>query len=291
MAREPMPPPIRISAQSGRAGGFSLVELVVVIAITGVIASVIGSFIAGPIQGFFDQARRAQLVDAGQLALIRIGRDLRGALPNSIRYSGAALELLLTLDGDRYRTEPPGDADDRLEFNTSDGSFNTFRQLGAGQVLPAGLRLAVYPLGQGTADPYQHDVLTPPSVAVNVAAGTSACCGGTEYRVTMNPAHRFPHESPSHRVFLVQGPVTYYCTGGDLLRHDGYAVTPPPQAVPPGGVAAVVIANVVQSCAFRYDPGTAQRNAVVSVTLTLADPAAPAEVVRLVRQVHLSNVP
>ena len=283
---------IRPGAKRSRLSGFSLVELVVVIVITGVIASVIGVFISGPVQGFFDQARRARLVDAGQLALIRMGRDLRAALPNSIRSTGAAVELLLTVDGDRYRTEPPGDADDRLEFNAADTSFNTFRQLGAGQVLPAGLRLAVYPLGQGGADPYQDDVLTPASVSVNVAAGTSNCCTDTEYRVTMTPGHRFPYESPSHRVFLVSGPVTYHCSGGSLLRYDGYSINPPPQVAPPtGATSALIIAEVVQSCAFRYDPGTAQRNAVVAITLELADPDAPAEVVRLARQVHLGNTP
>src|SRR5688572_23243570 len=71
--------------------GFSLVELIVVIVITGIIASVIGSFIAGPIQGFFDQARRAALVDAAQLALLRMGRDLRAALPNSVRIDSGAV--------------------------------------------------------------------------------------------------------------------------------------------------------------------------------------------------------
>lgn len=282
----------RPRAQRPRPGGFSLVELVVVIAITGVIASVIGVFISGPVQGFFDQARRAELVDAGQLALIRMGRDLRATLPNSIRHSGTALELLLTLDGDRYRSEAPGDADDQLEFNVADGSFNTFRQLGAGQALPAGLRLAVYPLGPGTgADPYQDAVLTPGGVSVDVAAGTSSCCSATEYRVTMSPPHRFPYESPTRRVFLVSGPVTYACAGGNLLRYDGYDVAATQSAAPAGATAAVVIAGVVQGCAFGYDPGTAQRNAVVAVTLELADPDAPLEVVRLVRQVHVGNAP
>lgn len=282
--------------------GFSLIELVVVITITGIIASVIGVFITGPVLGFFDTARRAELVDAGQLALVRMGRDLRAALPNSVRTSGTSLELLQTLDGDRYRAEPAGGGaagpDDQLEFDVADTSFNTFRQLGAGQALPAGLRLAVYPLGPGTgADPYQtgaNSVMTPAGTAVNVAAGTVTIGTATEYRVALAPGHRFPFASPRHRVFLVRGPVTYRCNGGDLVRYEGYdvaAAQPVPPTVGAGLVSAVVIGGIVQSCAFTYDPGTAQRNAVVAVALELADPAAPAEVVRLVRQVHLNNVP
>jgi MSHA biogenesis protein MshO len=284
----------RLHPKAKATGGFSLVELIVVITITGIIASVIGAFIAGPIEGFFDQARRAGLVDAGQLALVRMGRDLRAALPNSLRISGGDLELLVALDGDRYRSEPPGLADDRLEFNAPDASFNTFRRLGAGQVLPAGLRLAVYPLGPNTgADPYNDAVLTPAGTAIDLAA-TSTVVGVTEYRVGLNPAHRFPFESPGRRVFLVQGPVTWRCGGGSLLRFDGYAVAGTqavPPAVPAGATMTVVVADIVQSCTFRYDPGTAQRNAVALLTLELAEPAAPAERVRLARQVHMNNVP
>lgn len=289
--------------------GFSLVELVVVIAITGIIASVIGSLIAGPVQGFFDQARRAELVDAAQLALLRLGRDLRAALPNSVRIDSGALELLLVLDGDRYRTEPASGAgdDDQLQFAAADTSFNTFRQLGANQTLPAsGLRLAVYPLGYGSAaDPYatpgtlpglaSAGVMTPANI---VTLTTTATVGGvTEHRVTLtnggHPGHRFPYESPRRRVFLVGGPVMYRCVGGDLIRYDNYPVTPAP-VVPPtdlNTVASVVVADIVQSCAFAYDPGTAQRNAVATLTVTLVDPAAPTEIVRLVRQVHMSNLP
>lgn len=307
MVRETAPQCLRPPAKAGptshpgkgRANGFSLVELIVVITITGIIASVIGTFITGPVQGFFDQARRAALVDAGQLALLRMGRDLRAALPNSVRVNGPALELLLTLDGDRYRTEPaaaasPASPDDQLEFNVADTSFNTFRQLGAGQVVPAGVRLAVYPLGPGTAaDPYASgasSVLTPPAKTVTLG-GTSILDGTAEHRVAISPGHRFPFESPSRRVFLVSGPVTYYCSGGDLLRYEGYGVLAAQPVPPAGGITTVVIADIVQACTFNYDAGTARRNAVAALTLELADPAQPAEVVRLVRQVHMSNVP
>jgi MSHA biogenesis protein MshO len=303
MVRETALHCLRPGAKSGAMGaatrGFSLVELIVVITITGIIASVIGVFITGPVQGFFDQARRAALVDAGQLALVRMGRDLRASLPNSVRVNGAALELLLTLDGDRYRTEPatdasPASAADLLQFDAPDASFNTFRQLGAGQVVPAGARLAVYPLGPTTgASPYTTNVLTPATTTV-ILGGTSVLDGTTEHRVVLSAAHRFPFESPNHRVFLVSGPVSYHCTGGDLLRYEGYAVAagqPVPPGAPAGATATVVVDRIVQGCTFTYDAGTAQRNAVAALTLELVDPAQPLEVIRLVRQVHMSNVP
>lgn len=277
-------------ARAGRSGGFSLVELVVVITVTGIVASTLGLFIAGPIQSYLDQARRGALVDAAQLALLRIDRDLRAALPNSVRVSGGAIELLQTLDGDRYRSEAPGTAADRLEFTSADGAFNTLAPLDASLASPgAALRLAVYPLGPTVAgsNPYADPVLTPASVAVNVAAGTSIIGGATEYRVSMNPAHQFPQPSPSRRVFLVEGPVTYLCTGGELRRHSGYPLTAA-QAVPPSGGSVTTVVGDVESCAFAYGTVAARRTAVVSLAVTLESRG---ERIQLRRQVQVDNSP
>ena len=283
------------------AGGFSLVELIVVIVITGIIASVVGLFITGPIQGFLDTSRRAELVDGAQLALTRMGRDLRSALPNSVRISGNALELLATTDGDRYRVETSGadTAADRLQFNAADDSFNTLGALGSDEPAPTADydftgALAIYPLQQAGANPYNaaDGVMTPfGDIEVEpVTNGTAA-----EYRISLTSgspapgAHRFPFDSPSRRVYAVSGPVTYYCNPPQLLRYSGYAVTAV-QAVPPAGTPTVIAGNV-RACVFGYDPGTAQRNGVVSIALSLADDAALEERVRLIRQIHVNNAP
>ena len=89
--------------------GFTLVEAVMVIAITGIIAAVVATFIRAPVQGSFDSARRAELTDVADTAVRRISRDLRLALPNSVRVQLVAgvyyLEFLQTSDGGRYRSE------------------------------------------------------------------------------------------------------------------------------------------------------------------------------------------
>ena len=109
--------------------GFTLVELVIALVLTVIVTSFAAMFIAGPVRGYTDQARRTELVDGADSALHRLARDVRGALPNSIRITpvgaGFALELLATTDGARYRAAPPpNDATKTIEFTAADDQFN-----------------------------------------------------------------------------------------------------------------------------------------------------------------------
>ena len=73
-----------------RQNGFTLIELVITLVISTIVVSFVSLFISGPVRGFADQARRARLVDAADAALERIGRDVRRALPNSVRVTTSA---------------------------------------------------------------------------------------------------------------------------------------------------------------------------------------------------------
>jgi len=107
--------------------GFTLIEAVMVIALTGIVGAMVAVFIRQPINAYVDMARRGEMSDEADTALRRIARELQGALPNSVRVNAAGnrLEFLPVRSAGRYRAAPSSTGvGDFLDFSSStDGSF------------------------------------------------------------------------------------------------------------------------------------------------------------------------
>jgi MSHA biogenesis protein MshO len=256
--------------------GFTLVETIVVIVITGIVATMVAVFLRGSVETYVAQDRRARLVDTADTALRRIGRDVRLALPNSTRVASAgslnALEFLITRSGGRYRADGGGDV---LDFTQPDTGFDV---IGPAIAMQAGDAIAVYNLGIPGADAWAGDTLA----AYNGAAGPT-----THIAIA---SKRFPLDAPAHRFFVVEGPVSYVCdpVAGTLTRYWGYV----PQAAQPtafaAGVPHALLARDVVACSMTYQPGVTERNGLVSITLQLAQAG---ERVRLYAATLVGNEP
>jgi MSHA biogenesis protein MshO len=260
-----------------REAGFTLAEAIIVIVITGILAGIVAVFIRSPVQGFFDTARRAALADAADTALRRIGRDLRQALPNSVRVSGStALEFLHVRSAGRYCEQGP--PCNPLDFTAADTSFEV---LGPGVEVLSGDSVVVYNLGVSGADAYEGT-----STSRRAAA---APFGPALTTVTIGSGVRFPFASPGRRFQVVDTPVSYICSGNQILRYWGYTIVPA-QPVPPAGGTNALIADkdVPGGCNFSYEVGASQRDALVSLRLALTDGG---ETVSLLHQVHVNNAP
>lgn len=265
--------------------GFTLIEMVVVIAITGVLAAAVAVFIRQPVQGYVDAARRAEMSDIADTALRRMARDLKLALPNSIRLTDGdkTIEFLMTRSGGRYRTEGTG----FLDFSQPASSLNQLGPLagGAGQGIVAGDIVVIYNLGiDGGTNAYAGDNS---AVITGVDASTPS-----EPVINFTPK-QFRFESPDARFQVVEGPVSYACdsAAGTLTRYSGYAIAPGQQTAASLAASAAtraLAASNVSACSFTYTPGVTARSGVVALSLKIT---LKGESVQLYQEAHVSNVP
>ncbi len=262
----------RISEQRG----FTLIEMIIVIAITGVVGSMVAVFLRTPIESYVAQDRRARLADAADTALRRVTRDLRLALPNSVRVTSTGgvfyLEFLATRSGGRYRAQGGGDI---LDFTVADSSFDV---LGPPIAMQAGDRIAVYNLGIAGADAWAGDTLA----AYSGAAGST---GSIAFAAKL-----FPLASPGNRFQVVEGPVSYVCdpASGTLTRYWGYAIAAAQPTTFAAATPRALLADRVGACSFTYQPGATERSGLVGLTLDLNRGG---ESVRLYASTQVSNQP
>lgn len=298
--------------------GFTLVEMIVVIVITGIISGMVAIFIKAPVQGYMDSARRAEMTDIADTALRRIRRDIRTAAPNSVRVPNSAgtnayIEFLPTKTGGRYRARPPGTgncgagAANTLSFNTFDTCFEI---IGSPINFTAGDQIVVGSTQSDGNPPYQD----PNAAACGTAASTCirrpvpAAGAGLQPKVVMTSAYAFPAfaELPGQRFDVIpndQQAVTYSCEGanivggegvGTLRRYWGYGFIPnPANAVPPAftgqttAPVSAILADKISSCGIVYDVAN-QRNGLVAITLGITRGG---ETISLYHEIHVNNIP
>ena len=280
--------------------GFTLVEMIIVMVLTGIIGGMVAIFIRAPVQGYVDSARRAEMTDVADTAMRRMGRDIRSAAPNSVRVPGGVstyIEFLPTKAGGRYRADITNGgtgcttvANSNLDFSMADSCFEI---IGSPITFAAGDAIVI---GSTQSD----GSLSYNTTATGVLRSYTGTVGSqpvVKFTGTQFPASA---ELPSQRFQVVDGTqqaVTYACTGtlgtldanqdgqASLVRYANYGFNAV-QALPTTP-SPPVLADKLSACSFDYSAVNANVG-LVAITLKITRGG---ESVSLYQEIHVNNIP
>lgn len=263
-----------------RQCGFTLVELIIVIVITGILAASLTIFLKPAIDAWQDSRRRAELTDMADHALRRMAQDIRRAVPNSvIEHSPNCLQLVPTLSGGGYRRQTDASGNGAvLDTSTSTSQFDVLTPMYP--LAAAGDWVVVN--NQNTGDVYNG------SNRQAIASIATPAPGGTgEHRITLQSARQFPLGYDGGRFVIVangEQSVFYTCHGNRLYRIvDSFASGKDTCAS-----SGSVLASDISACTFAYESGVTQQSGMVWMQLSLTRDG---ESIHLAHGSHVDNIP
>lgn len=290
--------------------GFTLIELVMTIVLTGLFFSAVSIFMKYPLLAYAGVVKTATLVDNAEIALQRMRLDIQGAIPNSIRVktdpgnpNRKVLEFLNNVESIPYVATGTG----ALSFTTPGSS--SFMTLGLFNTAPSNTtcaanscRLIVDNTGtygantdSPTAGLNVYSTVATGGGAVTITPTTTTVAFGTsgsQAQLTLNNPVLFANVSPAQLLYVSDTPVSYVCdtAAQTLNRYWGYAITSvqgtDPTVSPLSTATMAPLANNVTGCTFSYIPATSTTFGIVNLTLTFLFKS---QQITLMRQITVSN--
>ena len=298
-----------MNRSSSRQRGLTLIELVVVIVLTAIVAASVAVVVAPSVRSYSQVKLRAQLVDQVDTAVRRMVIDVRRSVPNSIRSADSkCFEVIPASAGGRYRMGPdtapgrdaagcsPGaNCSAPLDTTVSTTVFDSLSRLA---VTPA-VNDWVVINNQNANDVYE---------GLNRAQITSVVNSPQSWmgvhRIGIQ-SKQFSQGYDGGRFMVIpdsQKAVFYVCSGVDdtldasgngkgtlyRLRNYGFNATYPSAC--PSVAGAEVLLKQVQSCTITYDPnkGATQQSGFLAMRLKVTRDG---ESINLSIGAHVNNAP
>ncbi|MGH1469854.1 MAG: PulJ/GspJ family protein [Cellvibrionaceae bacterium] len=261
--------------------GFTLIELITVVVILSILTVIGSGFMIRTAEGYHQTVNRTQLIQRGRQTIERLTRELRNAVPNSIRVSAnnLCIEWLPIVGGGNYVGVLPDQSNGASSVTTMNTGPLSFGSGNTAYVIVGAL---------SSNDIYNA---SPNSLELFSSIDTS----NIPNVITLSNPKIFERNSVNNRIFIASEPNQACISGDQLFTYDNYtsAGNYPSQSVltgsPPGtGVLLSVGVSLSGEIPFSITSGSLDRNTIVQLNIPFEKGG---ERIALSHQIMVRNVP
>lgn len=292
---------------SRKNSGFTLVEIIIVISIMGIIGGLSSMIIGRSLDSYAALERREKLQTSIRLAVERMSRELRHALPQSICVhdgtdcdpgTGNRFYFIPVLDSGRYQDRPgvyttltpPPIQRNRLPVTINRDRFDVVSTNEANALNPdVGLDDWVVVFNPDNTTIYngpnniRNEINQVALIDIyKTPADTSDDINQIEFTGNVS----FANHSPTRRFHVIDNDhqvTLFYLNGTDLFRDTTTFAAPNT----PTGNTRLLMQNV-QACTFTYNAGSQTRAGLLRIDITVAQQG---EQIQVIHDAHVYNTP
>lgn len=247
--------------------GFTLIEMITVIVVLSVISALGFGFVRSTLESYNTTIDRGKLITKGRLALERMSRQLRAAVPNSVRVVGDCVEFLPIAGGGNYVGSVPDAAN--------------------GVAASASIATATHSVDFGAASYVVLGALNSSEIYGAAPASLERLSSRTSTSLTLASAKQWQRNSLNKRFFLADQPQAFCVNSGNLRFHQNYSGGSYLTASIPSSGGDIVV-DGIGGHSFNVSNGTQDRNTTLTIAMTFTGGG---ESVALNQEVYIRNVP
>jgi MSHA biogenesis protein MshO len=236
------------------ARGFTLIEIIVVIVVLSILAVLGGKFITESTASYQTTQARSRLVNTSRQAMERMSRQLRAALPNSVRLTngGSCIEFLPIAAAGNYVNKVP-DA-----VNAAPPS--------------ASIQVSPHTIDFGNALFVSIGATQASELYGDVAVSRANLSARTNILLTLTAPTRWQRNSINKRFYLLDAPQAFCVVGSELRFYAGQDVTNANVNTASSSNSSLLAENVTAPVPFSLGAGSENRNTIVQFNLTFNVP-------------------
>ncbi len=261
--------PEHIPPVAPKQQGFSLVELIAVIVILSILAVMGTTFVVRSAEAYRSTQTRGLIVNTARPALERMTRQLRGALPYSVRIvnGGTCVEFMPIAAGGNYINDVP---------DSENGATAT-----------SSIPVSPYALDFGTARYVTIGAMSSSEVyGASPASRAGFSNASTGVLLQVSAAKQWQRNSINRRFYLLDNPNAFCVVGSELRFYDNLDAST--ASVDLTAAHSLMAVDVQATQPFVLEQGSENRNTTLTINIEVASGGEP---ILFTQRVSIRNVP